>query len=100
MKKFLLVALSFILAQALLAQEDYWTSRSVTAPVTLDKAVLRPSFPSEFKLFDLHIAPLRTELFSIVGNNARSRSTIIDLPNADGQIEKFEVVEASNFEPA
>ena len=57
----------------------------------------RPSYPKEFKLYNLNIEPLRQQLFSVVGN--ASRSTVIVLPNADGQYEQFEVFEASNFEP-
>ena len=59
----------------------------------------RQSFPTEFKLFNLNIEPLRQQLFSIVDSNVPPRSTVIVLPNADGQYEQFEVFEASNFEP-
>ena len=82
------------------AQQGYWSSRSDNSGITTDKAVARQSFPREFKLFSLNIEPLRQQLFSIVGNQARQRSTVISLPNADGVTERFEVFEASNFEPA
>ncbi len=64
-----------------------------------DKGVARQSFPKEFKLFSLNIEPLRQQLMSVAGNEAVRNSTIISLPNADGQVEWFEVYEASNFEP-
>ena len=67
--------------------------------IVTDKAVARLSFPKAFKLFTLNIEPLRQELFSVVSNQVK-HSTVISLPNADGQIEQFEVFEASNFEPA
>lgn len=82
------------------AQQGYWSSRSDKSGITTDKAVARLSYPKEFKLFDLNVEPLRQQLFSIVGNQARSHSTTISLPNVNGQIEQFEVFEASNFEPA
>ncbi|HMU46316.1 MAG TPA: zinc-dependent metalloprotease family protein [Chitinophagaceae bacterium] len=82
------------------AQQGYWSSRSDKSGITTDKAVARLSFPKEFKLFDLNAEPLRQQLFSIVGNQARSRSTIISLPNVDGKMEQFEIFESSNFEPA
>lgn len=82
------------------AQGQYWSSRTDIGAMPTDKAVARQSFPKEFKLFALNIEPLRQQLFSIVGNQARQRSTIISLPNADGVTERFEVFEASNFEPA
>ncbi|MEP7165178.1 MAG: reprolysin-like metallopeptidase [Ferruginibacter sp.] len=76
----------------------YWSLHSNVGKIDIDKAVTRQSFPATFKLFDLDIGPLRQELFSVVDNQAR-HSTIVSLPNADGQIEQFEVLEASNFEP-
>lgn len=81
------------------AQQDYWSARSTRGGIITDKAVARQTFPKDFKLFDLTIGALRQQLFS-VANNQVSHSTIISLPNADGGIEQFEVVEASNFEPA
>jgi len=82
------------------AQDDYWSTRTDRSGITTDKAVARISYPKNFKLFTLNIAPLRQQLFSIVGAQASRQSAVISLPNANGQIEQFEVYEASNFEPA
>ena len=80
------------------AQRITWSvNRESVSGIVTDKAVKRQSFPKEFKLFDLNIEPLRDELSSIV--DSKSGSTVISLPNADGSIERFEVFEASNFEP-
>lgn len=98
--KGLLVVFAASLSLFVSAQQGYWSSRSDAAGITTDKAVARQTYPKEFRLFDLNIAPLRQQLFSIVGDNARGRSTIISLPNAAGNMEQFEVWEASNFEPA
>ncbi|WP_298395287.1 reprolysin-like metallopeptidase [Flavobacterium sp.] len=77
----------------------FWVSHNPNDRIiNKDKAVERLAFPKEFKLFDLNITPLRQQLFSIVGPQASTRTTIISLPNADGGIEEFEVNEASNFE--
>ena len=83
------------------AQVNSWSVNN-QSPTTIatDKAVARLSFPTEFKLFNLSLEPLRQQLFSIVGDNAHPRSTVIYLPNAEGNYEQFEVFEASNFEPA
>ena len=96
----LLTAIIAFSAFAVSAQQQIWyeNSQDRTSIVT-DKAVARQAFPKEFKLFNLNIEPLRQQLFSIVGDNARGLSTIISLPNADGSLEYFEVFEASNFEP-
>ncbi|MEP7142677.1 MAG: reprolysin-like metallopeptidase [Ferruginibacter sp.] len=99
MKKLLLLSLSFTLFNAAMAQKNYWSTHTDAAQIVTDKAVARSSFPRQFKIFDLDTAPFRDELFTAVSKNAARHSLIISLPNADGQIEQFEVFEASNFEP-
>ncbi len=100
MKKLLLIVLSFTLLNAAMAQpKNYWSLHKGSERITTDKSVARLSFPKLFKLYDLNISDLRQELFSVVDNSTR-HTTIISLPNVDGQIEEFEMVEASNFEPA
>lgn len=100
MKKVFLFMLSFTTMYATMAQEgNPWSSRTDAANLATDKAVSRLSFPKTFKLFNLNLESMKGELFKVV-NNASKHSTIISLPNADGQIEQFEVFEASNFEPA
>ncbi len=80
-------------------KRNYWTNHSdVTSIISTDKGVARVTFPKEFKLFDLNIEQLRQDLFSVVDNQYSNHSVIITLPNADGDFEKFEVYEASNFE--
>ena len=77
----------------------YWSAHTGTEKITTDKAVARLSFPVEFKLFDLDMLSLKRELFRVVDNGS-SRSHTITLPNAEGGLEQFVVVEASNFDPA
>ncbi len=80
------------------AQSVVWSvSGDNIAQIVPDRAVKRQSFPKEFKLFDLNIKPLRSELSAIT--DSKSGSAVISLPNADGGIERFEISEASNFEP-
>jgi hypothetical protein len=79
--------------------KSYWTLHTGTTQMVTAKGVARATWPKEFKLFDLNINPLRQTLFTVV-DNAQSHSTVISLPNASGQLEEFEVFEASNFEPA
>jgi subtilisin-like proprotein convertase family protein len=100
-KTSLLTLITLILTTIGYSQSNrFWISHNPNDRIiNKDKAVARQTFPKDFKLFDLNITPLRQQLFSIVGNMATSRSTIISLPNADGGIEEFEVYEASNFEP-
>ncbi len=98
MYKLLLAVFAVSISFTVSAQENYWSSRSDNSGITTDKAVARQSFPTEFKLFSLNIEPLRQKLFSAV-NSRENNSVIISLPNADGNMEQFQVYEASNFEP-
>ena len=59
--------------------------------IAVDKSATRDNFPKVFQLFDLNSTLLRQELFSILNKEGKS-TTIISLPNADGQIELFEVM--------
>ena len=82
------------------AQQNYWSSHNQSRAITnKDKGVARLAYPKVFRLFDLNIEPLRQQLFSIADNRI-AHTAIITLPNADGGQEQFEVVEASNFDPA
>ncbi len=101
LSKISLVAFAlFALAISAAAQQVVWTPNSESlARITPHKAVTRLSFPRVFRLYDLDAEPLRQRLFSIVDSGARAQSVIISLPNANGEMENFEVWEASNFEP-
>ena len=101
MKKQLLTLTFFVFAfnQMHAQTGNYWfSSETSKGKVATDKGVARLAYPKEFKLFQLDFEPLSSELFSIVGTTAKKQSTIITLPNADGQMEQFEVFEASNFD--
>lgn len=103
MNKILIITFSLIFSATLgFSQTDkVWSShRENDNKIATDKAVVRQSFPKEFKLFDLDITPLKQKLFSVIDNNSNKHTTIISLPNSYGNIEQFEIVEASNFEPA
>lgn len=99
MRKFTLLLLMGLFCSTVFGQKNYWASRTDATSITKDKAVARQSFPSEFKLFNLNIEPLKQTLFTVTDNRV-SHKTVISLPNTNGEIEQFEVVEASNFEPA
>ena len=81
--------------------QNYWnrTIETQAHKIPIDKGVARKSFPTTYRLFDLNISPLQQKLFSVT-DNLLNHSTLITLPNAEGNLEYFEVFEASNFEPA
>ena len=100
MKKLFILSIAFFCFQQLNAQQkNSWNAHTDEGPITKDKSVLRLSFPKTFRLFDLNQPEMRKQLFEVVENRVR-HTTIITIPGADGQFEEFEVVEASNFEPA
>ncbi|SHL17234.1 Por secretion system C-terminal sorting domain-containing protein [Chitinophaga jiangningensis] len=99
MRKLLLIVTALLCTTSLYAQ-DYWKAHTDLARITTDKAVARLAFPASYKLFDLNINTFRREVFKAVAARGTAVNTIISLPNADGQIEQFEITEASNFEPA
>jgi hypothetical protein len=100
MKKLLMVFVSCTFLTTIMAQKNkFWSVYRGKEKISTDKSIARKTFPKEFKLFNLNSIELRQELFSIVDNHSSNHSTIISLPNTDGQIEDFEVFEASNFEP-
>lgn len=101
MKKLLLLTLVVIFsANNMFSQNgNYWKQfTNDGSKIAKDRGVARQSFPKQFRLFDLNIAPLRQDLFSIVGNKNAKHSVVISLPNSEGAMEQFEVYEASNFE--
>ena len=99
-KQLLTVCLCFVLSVLMNAQTaKYWSStESNKINLLTDKALGRLDYPKEFKLFNLNIKPLRTDLFLVAGKNSSKRNIIITLPNADGLLEDFEVYETSNFD--
>ena len=100
MKKTLLLA--FVTAFAVCSMQaqtnKIWTPyKGGTDRIITAKGVARASFPKKFNLYDLNIDPLRQVLFS---NEAlvSKRAVVITLPNVKGDLEQFEMFEASNFE--
>ena len=105
MKKFykLTFAIAFFMMNSfvIFAQEkNAWKLHVGNDHIVTDKSVARKSFPTEFKLFELNFETLSQELYSITDNRNGKHTTIITIPNVDGNFEQFEMVEASNFEPA
>ncbi len=99
-KSLLLIMLSFAVMAVHAQTDKFWSANNQSpSSIATDKAVARLSYPKEFKLFNLNLASLRQQLMSVVDKSSK-HSTIISLPDAAGNIEQFEVFEASNFEPA
>jgi hypothetical protein len=87
-------------AYAVPAQQEVWTPNNESrAGIATAPAVARETFPTEFKLFNLNIDPLRNDLMSVTDHNAPGGKVVITIPNAKGGLEQFEVWETPNFDP-
>jgi len=96
---FFCIALAFF-AVANSQTKNHWKENNAPEKVKTHKTVARPSFPKTFKAFDLDVPAFQQELMSIVGKAKTANKVKVSFPNADGGAEEFELVEASNFEPA
>ncbi|SNR54196.1 reprolysin-like metallopeptidase [Lutibacter flavus] len=62
--------------------------------------VEKKSIPKEFKVFDLNIAKLKKSLNNIPKrkSNLKKSNVILQFPNGEGELEKYEIFEASILE--
>ena len=100
MKKNLLLTVLLLFVTISYGQTDKAWTLSKEQNIKKNKNVERESFPEEFKLMQLDVSILRQALRGAPDRSLRSsKGVIISLPNAEGVLERFEVFEASNFEP-
>jgi subtilisin-like proprotein convertase family protein len=101
MKRTLLLSVFSLLVFNLgFSQTEKAWSDVTTQGVKKNKNVERESFPQEFKLMQLDAAVLKQVLRNAPDRTIRGvKGVIISLPNSEGVLERFEVFEASNFEP-
>lgn len=99
-KKLQLIVFSVFLSIGAQSQDDkYWSQNRVDKmELSASKTAKRQSFPKEFKLFNLNSDAFKQKLYDAVSVKNK-KSSIISLPNSNGQLEEFEIYEASNFEP-
>jgi len=98
MKKHLLIILVFSFSFMNAQSDKFWKKQDVSkSKIIPNVATTRESFPKKFDLYELNIEGLRSTLFASLTNKS-SQKTIITLPNTNGQIEEFEMYEASNFD--
>lgn len=98
MKKLLLLLSVFFITLGYSQSDKFWSPYKGTSDkIKTAKGVARTSFPTDFSLYNLNTDALRNVLFS---NEALLSKTgvVITLPNTKGNLEQFEMFEASNFE--
>lgn len=79
-------------------KNNFWSpvNENVTA---VNKTAQRDSFPSDFALYNLNIEAFRAALAAAPDRFLSQEGVIITLPNSRGEMERFEMFEASNFDP-
>ena len=100
-KNLLLTILSFVLfVSATNAQSSkQWESFSFSDVSEVNKSAKRDNFPTDFKLFQLKSDALQASLKKLTTSGSTETTVTIQMPNADGEIERFVVYESSNFMP-
>jgi Metallo-peptidase family M12B Reprolysin-like/Fibronectin type III domain len=100
MRKMLAVAFAVLVGNALFAQ-NRWAEKSESA-IGRNLFVNRYQ-PQAYKIFQLNESAIRTDLEAAPSErrtSAAQSSFIISLPNSEGQMEQFSVVEAPVMDPA
>jgi hypothetical protein len=96
-KYFILIALSVTFWNT--AQTDkIWKPYSGIS-FTKTKNVNRISFPKNFDLYELNFDNIKAVLNAAPDRYLSNKGIIISLPNTNGELERFEMFEASNFTP-
>jgi subtilisin-like proprotein convertase family protein len=88
-------AINFTVAQ----QDNTWTAIANSKDIKVAPTAQRNSFPQSFTLFKGNTEAIRTALADAPQRFTQKAGKIIVLPNAEGTTERFEMLEASNFEP-
>jgi len=94
MIKQLLTATGIMASMLLSAQKNFWTPAqnvSITGKSGLKE---RKTIPTEYKLFSLNVAGLKTELNKAPMRESASESLVLKFPNADGKLVDYIVKEA------
>jgi len=101
MKKSLLLLTTILFVTLGYSQTDkLWSPISNIDGIRASKTTERVTFPKEFKLFQLNLTTFRQVLMAAPDKFSGSKGVLISIPNAEGNLEQFEMFESSNFEPA
>ena len=90
------IIILFTFLQTFSQQNNFWTEHG-PAPIPIGRIAPKPSMPTNYKLFDADLTAMQQYLLTAILTN--TTNIVFSLPNADGILEEFELVEASNFEP-
>ncbi|HRZ74787.1 MAG TPA: zinc-dependent metalloprotease family protein [Flavobacterium sp.] len=97
MKKLFLFLFLSLFFQIDAQNDKLWKSLPNDLSVHVSKNTQRESFPENFKLFQLNRTLFTQQLSTAVNRFSGQKGIEITLPNTAGNLERFEVFEASNF---
>lgn len=99
MKKRLLLSVfsAFMFFSAQAQKNRLWMS-TTGKDIVVSKNIKRLSFPQKFDLYSLNFEGLKQLLYTAPDRYLSFKGVIITLPNTKGELEQFEMFEASNFD--
>lgn len=98
-KNLLLVVFSILSISFGFSQTERAWSTFKGSDVKIAASAERVSFPSEFKLMQFNLPIMKQALINVPNRSTLSKSTVvISIPNANGDLERFELYEVSNFD--
>ncbi|GGI57329.1 zinc-dependent metalloprotease [Winogradskyella haliclonae] len=98
MKKIYLLLL--ILPLIGFSQEKSFWSKTNTNRIKQDQLVERNSTPSKFDVYNLNFEGIRNSLSNAISRNSNEASDLfVKFPNANGDMERYQIYEASIMEP-
>ncbi|MBA4155351.1 reprolysin-like metallopeptidase [Flavobacterium sp.] len=101
MKKTLLLILltAFTFTSGMAQADKFWvmTKESVSE---VSKTAQREDFPAVSTMYRLNTSLLKQTLMNAADRFSGNSSVVVTMPNALGEMERFQMYEASNFEPA
>lgn len=94
----LILGLIMVLSLNSHAQTHLWQPASISE-TTSHKLEANPDIPSTFEIYKLNSTSLKNCLAQAPERFNQTSEVIIDLPTEGGELQKFRVYEASNFDP-
>ena len=99
MKKTLLLTFALVLGNYMFSQTEKAWKQVTSDNIKKNQIVQRESFPQEYYLMQLDIATIKQALSLATDRfSTNPNAVIITLPNPNGNLEHFRVLEASNFD--
>ena len=98
-KNLLLVVFSFLSISLGFSQTERAWNAFNGGDVKVAASAERVSFPTDFKLMQFNLATMKQALTNVPKRTSLSKSSVvISIPNASGNLERFELYEVSNFD--